>query len=32
MKTELKNTSMKKPIIKNMMKDICMPVHQEYCG
>ncbi len=32
MKAELKNNSMKKHIIKNMMKHICMPVYREYCG
>lgn len=32
MKAEFKNNSIKKYTIKNMMKDICMPVHQEYCG
>lgn len=32
MKAELKNNLIKKHTIKNMMKDICMPMHQEYCG
>ncbi len=31
MKAEL-NNSIKKHTIKNMMKDMCMPIHQEYCG
>ncbi|PXW16332.1 hypothetical protein C8D70_104271 [Chryseobacterium sp. CBTAP 102] len=32
MKAELKNNPKKKYTIKNMMKDICMPVHEEHCG
>ncbi len=32
MKAELKYNSIKKHTIKNMMKDICMPVQHEYCG
>lgn len=32
MKAELKYNSMKKHTINSMMKDICMPIHQEYCG
>lgn len=32
MKAELKYNSIKKHSIKNMMKDMCMPIHQEYCG
>ena len=32
MSTETKNNATRKHIIKNMMKDICMPVHQEYRG
>ncbi len=32
MSTELKNNATIKYIIKNMMKHICMPVHQEYFG
>lgn len=32
MKTKSNNNTIKKHTIKNMMKDICMPIHQEYCG
>lgn len=32
MSTELKNNTTSKHIIKNMMKGMCMPVHQEYGG
>ncbi len=31
MSTELKNNTTSKHIIKNMMKGMCMPVHQENC-
>lgn len=32
MSTKITNTTTNKHIIKNMMKDMCMHVHQEYCG
>lgn len=32
MSTETKNNITNKNIMKHMMKAICMPVHQEYCG
>jgi hypothetical protein len=32
MKAELKNNSIQKHSIKNMMKDTCMPVHKKHCG